>query len=115
VLSPDRVRALQAVPETVRVDDDLILYILDICRATRDDSRVAVGVSPRGTQRLFETARARAVIDGRDYVTPDVVTTVALPVLAHRLVLTPDARVNGVSKAAVVEDVLDEVPVPTVD
>jgi MoxR-like ATPase len=115
VLSPERVRELQAVPETVRVDDDLILYILDVCRATRADSRVAVGVSPRGTQRLFETARARAVVDGRSYVTPDVVKTVAEPVLAHRLVLTADARVDDVRKAAVVGDVLDEVTVPTVD
>lgn len=66
-LSRDRVKALQQVPETVRVDDDLITYILDICRATRDDPRVAVGVSPRGTQRLFEAARARAEI-GRAHV-----------------------------------------------
>jgi MoxR-like ATPase len=115
VLSPERVRELQAVPETVRVDDDLIRYILDVCRATRADSRVAVGVSPRGTQRLFEAARARAVVDGRSYVTPDVVKTVAEPVLAHRLVLTADARVDDVRKATVVGDVLDEVAVPTVD
>ena len=115
VLSPDRVRALQRVPETVRVDDDLVSYILDICRATRDDPRVAVGVSPRGTQRLFEAARARAVIDGREYVTPDAVKTIARPTLAHRLVLTADARVDDVEKETVIQDVLDEVAVPTVD
>jgi MoxR-like ATPase len=115
VLSPAEVRALQAVPERVRVDDDLLTYVLELCRATREDPRVAVGVSPRGTQRLFETARARAVITGREYVTPDAVKAVAEPVLAHRLVLTADARVDGVEKAAVVRRVLDEVPVPTVD
>jgi MoxR-like ATPase len=115
VLSPDAVRALQRVPETVRVDEDLIRYILDICRATRRDPRVAVGVSPRGTQRLFEVARARAVVEGRPYVTPDHVKTVARPVLAHRLVLTADARVNDVSKSAVVEAVLDDIAVPTLD
>jgi MoxR-like ATPase len=115
VLSPEAVRTLQGVPETVRVDDDVVLYVLECCRATREHPRVSVGVSPRGTQRLFEAARARAVIDGREYVTPDAVTAVARPVLAHRLVLTPDARVDDVSKTAVIEDVLDEVPVPTVD
>lgn len=114
-LSPDHVRAVQRVPETVRVDDDLIMYILDISRATRDDPRVAVGVSPRGTQRLFETARARAVIAGREYVTPDNVKTIAQPVLAHRLILTADARVNDVQKTTVIDSVLDEIQVPTVD
>lgn len=115
VLSPDRVRAVQRVPETVRVDEDLIMYMLDISRATRDDSRVAVGVSPRGAQRLFETARAQAVIEGREYVTPDIVKTIARPVLAHRLVLTADARVNDVEKREVIDSVLERVEVPTVD
>ena len=115
VLSTDHVQALQRVPETVRVEEDLMTYMLQLTRATREDSRVRVGVSPRGTQRLFETARARAVIDGREYVTPDIVTTVSRPVLAHRLVLTPDARVNGVEKAAIIDTVLDETPVPTVE
>ena len=115
VLSTEEVRELQRVPETVRVDDDLIHYVLEICRATREDPRVAVGVSPRGTQRLFETARARAVIEGREYVTPDHVKTVTRPVLAHRLVLTADARVNGVEKSAVVDGVLGRIEVPTLD
>jgi MoxR-like ATPase len=115
VLSTDRVRALQRVPETVRVDEDLLHYVLEICRATREDPRVNVGVSPRGTQRLFETARARAVVGERAYVTPDHVKSVARPVLAHRLVLTADARVDGVRKSAVIDDVLDRIEVPTVD
>ena len=115
VLSADGVTALQRVPEAVRVDDDLVDYISAVCRETREDPRVTVGVSPRGTQRLFEAARSRAVVEGREYVTPDHVTTVARPVLAHRLVLTADARVNDVARESVVDDVLDEVPVPTVD
>jgi MoxR-like ATPase len=115
VLSPGDVQSLQLVPETTRVDDDLLTYMATVARATREDRRVEVGVSPRGTQRLFETARARAVIESREYVTPDDVKTVARPVLAHRLVLTPDATVNNVEKAQVVQDVLDEVPVPTVE
>lgn len=115
VLSADRVGALQGVPETVRVEEDLRSYMVELCRATREDRRVSVGVSPRGTQRLFEAARARAVLEGREYVTPDAVKTVARPVLAHRLVLTPDARVDGVGKGSVIEGILESVSVPTVD
>ncbi|WP_265109659.1 AAA family ATPase [Halosolutus halophilus] len=115
VLTPDRVDDIRRVPETVRVHDDLIDYMIELTRATRSDRRVAVGVSPRGSQRLFEATRARAVIEGREYATPDTVKRVARPVLTHRLVLTADARVDGDEKEAVVEDVLAETPVPTVD
>ncbi|MUV59095.1 ATPase, partial [Halogeometricum sp. CBA1124] len=73
-----------------------------------------VGVSPRGVQRLFEAVRARAVIRGRDYVVPDDVKAAAPAVCRHRLVLTSDARVRGVDSLDVVDDVLDEVPVPAV-
>ncbi|MFB6139650.1 MAG: AAA family ATPase, partial [Halosimplex sp.] len=114
VLDPDRVTDLRAAPESVRVDDDLVTYVSAIARATRQDRRVEVGVSPRGTQRLLEATRARAAMVGREYVTPDDVKRVAQPVLAHRVVLTPDARVDEVQKSAVVDSVLDEVPVPTV-
>ena len=114
VLDPQQVEELRAVPETVQVDDDLLTYMADIARATREDYRVEVGVSPRGTQRLFEAARAMATITGREFVAPDDIKRVAQPVLAHRLVLTPDARVENVDKATIVENVLGEVPVPTV-
>ena len=115
VVTPDEVRALRAVPEDVRVDEDLLTYIAAISRATRDDPRVEVGVSPRGTQRLFEAARSRAALEGREFVTPDDVKRVARPALAHRLVLTPDATVNEVRKEQVIETVLGEIPVPTVE
>jgi MoxR-like ATPase len=114
VLDAASVEELQKVPETVTVDDDLLQYMADLARATRDDYRVDVGVSPRGTQRLFEATRAMATIAGREYVAPDDIKRVAQPVLAHRLVLTPDARVEQVDKATVIQSVLDEVPVPTV-
>ena len=115
LLSVEEVKALQGVPEAARVDDDVIEYITEICRGTREDSRVSIGVSPRGTQRLFELSRARAVLDGREYVTPDHVKSIARPVLAHRLVLTADARINGVEKTAVVNHVLESTDVPTID
>jgi len=115
VLDAGDVTDLRRVPEGVRIDDDLLGYISRVSRTTRRDPRVEVGVSPRGTQRLFEASRARAVLSGRDYVTPDDVKRVARPALAHRLVLTPDATVNEVEKAEVIDTVLSEVPVPTVE
>ncbi len=115
VLDPSAVTELRTVPETVRVDDDLLAYMASLARATREDRRVAVGVSPRGTQRLFEAARAAATLAGRPFVTPDDVKRVAEPTLAHRLVMTPDSTVNDVDKRDVIRDVLDRVAVPTVD
>ncbi|WP_276248351.1 MoxR family ATPase [Haladaptatus sp. YSMS36] len=115
VLTTERVRDLQRAPENVHVDDDLLRYMVAISRETRADPRVRIGVSPRGTQRLFEAARARAVIVGREYVTPDDVKRIARPVLAHRVVLTPDAKISDITKAEIIEDVLESVTVPTID
>ncbi|MXV62479.1 AAA domain-containing protein [Natronorubrum sp. JWXQ-INN-674] len=115
VLEPEEVSALRRAPETVRIDDDLLEYIAALARSTRTDGRVETGVSPRGTQRLFEAVRAYAVITGREYVTPDDIKRVAKPVLAHRLVLTPDATVNAVDKERIIESVLESVPVPTLE
>ncbi|WP_336000890.1 AAA family ATPase [Halorientalis halophila] len=115
VVDPETVRDLQATPETVTVERKVREYVVDLGRATRADDRVQVGVSPRGIQRLFEAARAYAVIAGRDYVVPDDVKTVADAVLAHRLVLTAESSVRSVSKRDVLADVLDRVPVPTVE
>ena len=115
ILDRGSVLSLRETPETVRVDDDLYGYIVDLARATRTDRRVEVGVSPRGTQRLFEAARAKAVLAGREYVTPDDVVDIVEPVFAHRLVLTPDAAVRDVDTETVIAETLDSVPVPTID
>jgi MoxR-like ATPase len=108
------VAAMQRVLESVRVDGKLRDYVVALGRATREDDRVAVGVSPRGIQRLFEAARASAVIAGREYVVPDDVKRVAEPTFAHRLVLTDEASVRGADRSAVVADVLERVEVPAV-
>jgi MoxR-like ATPase len=115
IIDAEAVDHLREAPENVRVDDDLLTYMAELGRATREDGRVDVGVSPRGIQRLFEASRARAVIDGREFVTPDHIANSIQPVFAHRIVLTADATVSGVSKADVVQDALDSVPVPTVE
>lgn len=113
-LDTQTVLELRTVPEQVRVEEDLVDFVLDVARKTRSKHQVATGVSPRGTQRLLEASLAYAVIEGREYVVPDDVVRVAEPVLAHRLVLTPEAAVQEVRKEEIIRDVLAETPVPTV-
>ncbi|SEH17166.1 MoxR-like ATPase [Natronorubrum sediminis] len=115
IVDAEDVDALRQVAESVRVDDDLLEYIVAVTRETRTRRDVEVGVSPRGTQRLYEATRAYAALSGREYVTPDDVKRMARPVLAHRLVLTPEASIDAVDKAAVIETILENVPVPTVE
>lgn len=113
VLSAEAVESMREVPEDVSMTPDVQGYIVDVCRATRKDDRVDIGVSPRGVQRLYEAARARATIRGRDYIAPEDVKSLAVPVLSHRVVLQTAARVDSVSKKDVVRDVLERVPPPT--
>ena len=114
VTMPDQIRALQAAIEDVHVDPAVEGYMVDIVGATRSHSQVEVGASPRGSLALLKVSRARAAMAGRDFVTPDDVKTVAEPALAHRLILKPDPWIRGVRTAAVLADVLAQVPVPKV-
>ncbi len=114
VTTPDEVRALQAAIEDVHVDMAVEGYMVDIVAATRAHSQVDVGASPRGSLALLKVSRARAAIAGRDFVTPDDVKAVAMPALAHRIILKPDPWIRGVRTAAVLADVLGAVPVPKV-
>jgi MoxR-like ATPase len=114
IVDAERIPDLQQVAESVTVDGKLRDYVVELGRASRADERVDVGVSPRGIQRLFEAARARAVIESRDYVVPEDVQTVVGDVFAHRLVLTADASVRSVDPADVVTDILDRTKVPAV-
>ncbi|SDR43938.1 AAA family ATPase [Natronobacterium texcoconense] len=115
VLDTAGVRNLQTVPERITMAEPVREYLVDLARATREDDRVDVGISPRGIQRYYEAARARATISGREYVAPDDVKRIAKPVMQHRIVLTTDAKIEGVDGATVVDDVLRRTEVPAVD
>ena len=115
VTDPGQLLEMQAVTETVSVEQPVREYIADICRETRSDGRVDVGVSPRGVERLFEVGRAQAVVRGREYVVPDDVQQIAPAALAHRLVLDPESSVRGVSRVDVIASVLDSVTVPSME
>ena len=105
--------AMQAGVEAVAVDPDVLAYCVDLAAATRTHRAVEVGASPRGSQALVLVARALAVLDGRDHVTPEDVKEVAAPALAHRLSLTPQAWAAGLAPGTVVQEVLAQVAVPT--
>ena len=112
VVTADQVATLRQLPEQVGIEADVKGYLVDLVRASREDSRVDVGVSPRGVQRFFEAARGRAVIHGRGYVTPDDIKTIAPAVMTHRLVLTSEADIKDVAKPDIVADILDSIEVP---
>jgi MoxR-like ATPase len=104
--------AAQRTVETVTVDDTVGQYCVDLAAATRRDSQVLVGASPRGSLALLLTARAYAVIQGRDYVVPEDVKAVAVAALAHRITVRPELWLHEVTGATVVRTVLGSVPAP---
>jgi MoxR-like ATPase len=112
VASRDELLAMQAALEDVHVDASIEEYIVDIARATRENQRVALGASPRGSLALLRLARAEAALRRSDFVTPDDVKAMAVPALAHRLVLRPELWVSRVYPADVVREILDRVPTP---
>jgi MoxR-like ATPase len=102
----------RAAVSRVAARPEVLAYVVDVCRATRSSPSVSLGASPRGATALLLAARAWAWLSGRDYVTPDDVKALALPVLRHRLALRPEAELEGVTADGVVSGVLDTVPVP---
>jgi MoxR-like ATPase len=104
--------AMQEAVERVHVAESVREYCVDLVGATRASLSVAVGASPRGSLALLKLARCRAALDGRDYVLPDDVKAVAVPALAHRLVLRPELWVQRVSAEDVVRELLGTVPTP---
>jgi MoxR-like ATPase len=112
VITAEQLRAMQRGIEAVAVDEDIALYCVDLVNETRDHASVQVGASPRGAQGLMLVGRALAVMDGRDYVTPEDIKRIAVPVLAHRLSLTPQAWANGTDPAAIILEVTEEVAGP---
>jgi MoxR-like ATPase len=107
------VLGLQAALEQVIVTEAVGYYIVDLVAATRADPNLQVGASPRGALAVLKLARAKAVLGGRDFVTPDDVKAVAVPALAHRLTLRPELWVRRVDPDRVVDELLGRVPTPT--
>ena len=114
ITDPQRVIAMQQACEDVYVDPAIRMYMVECVARTREDPRVLVGSSPRGSQALLKTGRASAAMRGRDFVTPDDIKSVAELAIAHRIILKPEHQIKGLEQGEVVQSILREVPVPTV-
>jgi MoxR-like ATPase len=109
VLTPQEILELQGLVETVHVEDEVLEYVVKISGFTRQHARLFLGASPRASLALVQAARARALVGGRGYVIPDDIKSLAVPVLAHRLVLTPEAEMEGTQREAIVRQALEQV------
>jgi MoxR-like ATPase len=112
VLTIADVLALQGMVKSVTVDKSVAEYLLRLVASTRTDTRLRTGLSPRGSLMLYRTAQARARTEGRNFVTPEDVRTLAIPVLAHRMQLDNKARYAGQSAESILRETLDSTPVP---
>jgi len=112
VVTPADVLAMQAGVEAIDVDPDIAGYCVDLAVKTRSHTSVDVGVSPRGAQNLLLVARGLAALDGRSFVIPEDVKRAGVPVLAHRIMLTPTAWAEGVQSTRVIAEVMARVPGP---
>jgi MoxR-like ATPase len=112
VTNAEEILELQRAVREVFVDDLLKQYIVALANATREHESVYLGASPRGSLALFRTSQAKALLEGRAFVTPDDVKSLAFATLGHRIILSPGAKVKGTTPADVVASCLSRVPVP---
>lgn len=113
VCGAEEIISMQEQLGTVYASHEARSYVATITAMTRSHASLQLGASPRGSIALLRAAQACALLSGRDYVLPDDIRHMALPVLAHRLVLTPEARMKGISASQVLSQLIDTVPVPT--
>jgi len=112
VLQEDELGQVRTIIDRVLVRDELVQYCVDIVRSTRSHGSVLVGAGPRATQALLAASRVHAVLDQRDFVSPDDVKALAQAVLGHRMTLRPEFELEGLSAQEVVEQILQDTPVP---
>jgi len=112
VSTPQEILELQRARRQVRVEETVRDYIVRIARATRDNLDIQLGASPRATMSLYQVAQAWAAIQGRDFVLPDDIKTVAPSVLCHRLIIAPQAQLRGRTASELIADVVAAIPVP---
>jgi len=113
VLTGEHVQRMQQRVRAVRTEQSVLAYIVRLIQATRQDQRLKLGVSPRGSLMLSRSAQAKAFAEGRDYVIPDDVQQLAPHVLPHRILLTSKSRYDGTTRQQVITDILAKVKIPT--
>lgn len=113
VLSPEILLDIFKELENVHVEDKVREYMVSLVHATRNHSQIETGASPRASKALFSGSRAWAAMNGRDFVTPDDVKAIAIPVLSHRITLRSQARFSHTAPEQVIQEILDSVSIPT--
>lgn len=114
ILTRETIINMQELVEEVYIEDSILEYIVNIVRESRRHDSVLVGVSPRGGEMLMKLVRAYALINGRDYVVPDDVKSLAIPVLSHRLVLKHEFWLRPISREEIISSIINKIPVPKV-
>lgn len=112
IASPEMLQSMQKSIESVHVSDDVATYIISLVQKTRNHPLCKAGASPRASRALYKMGKAHAAMCGRDYVTPDDIQQIAVPVLAHRITLSGEARIAKKTETALVYDILEAVAVP---
>jgi MoxR-like ATPase len=112
IITDETLADLRQCLEGILVRDGLIGYIVDIVRRTRKHQSVLVGAGPRATQALLLAGRALAAIEGRDFVTPDDIKSMAVPVLEHRIILRPEYEIEGLTIRETIQEILQDMAVP---
>ncbi len=112
VLGADEVKALRASVQQIHIEDNLLHYIASIIQETRNNPFLFLGASPRASIAILNSAKAYAAIHGRDFVTPEDIKDMAAPVLRHRIMLTPDKEMEGITTDDVVKQIVDKIEVP---
>ena len=112
VLSAEEIRSYREVVRQIHVEDNVLRYIAQIIHETRNSPALFLGASPRASVAILNATKAYAALHGRDFVTPEDVKVIALPVLRHRVILTPDKEMEGVTTDDVVKQIVDKIEVP---
>jgi len=112
ILSAAEIEEFQGLIEEVKIEDQLIEYIAKLIAETRNHARLYIGASPRASLSILKSAKAAAAIRGRDFVTPDDIQYVSEPVLNHRIILTPETEMEGITAEDVIAEIIQKIEVP---
>ncbi|WP_317856330.1 MoxR family ATPase [Chakrabartyella piscis] len=114
VVSPELIQEMQKQIETIHVADEVAEYMIALVQKTRENTMLKAGASPRASRALYKMGKAYAAIQGRNFVTPDDIQHIAIPVLAHRVTLSGEARIAKKTEVSVIYDILEHTPVPQI-
>jgi MoxR-like ATPase len=112
ILSAEQIRQYRATVQEIHVEPNLVSYIASIVHETRNNPALFLGASPRASLAILNSSKAYAAVNGRDFVTPEDIKLVATPVLRHRIALTPDKEMEGITSDQVIKQIIDKIEVP---